>query len=99
MIDSVHSLCNFFFFFKQKTAYEIVSREWSSDVCSSDLNFRYNGYLKNNELPISSLKHNFEIGMTPYSGRHSTSTLLWAGVAPLMASKPSGNWGLRFVLN
>src|SRR5690606_40201717 len=25
-----------FFFFKQKTAYEI-SRDWSSDVCSSDL--------------------------------------------------------------
>ena len=29
--------CVFFFFFKQKTAYEIVSRDWSSDVCSSDL--------------------------------------------------------------
>src|SRR5213082_76632 len=28
---------NFFFFFKQKTAYEIVSGDWSSDVCSSDL--------------------------------------------------------------
>src|SRR5213593_4596076 len=27
----------FFFFFKQKTAYEIVSCDWSSDVCSSDL--------------------------------------------------------------
>ena len=27
------------FFFKQKTAYEIVSRDWSSDVCSSDLSF------------------------------------------------------------
>ena len=25
------------FFCKQKTAYEIVSRDWSSDVCSSDL--------------------------------------------------------------
>ena len=25
------------FFFKQKTAYEVVSRDWSSDVCSSDL--------------------------------------------------------------
>src|SRR5213082_787191 len=25
------------FFFKQKTAYEIVSGDWSSDVCSSDL--------------------------------------------------------------
>ena len=23
--------------FKQKTAYEITSRDWSSDVCSSDL--------------------------------------------------------------
>src|SRR3546814_7802723 len=26
-----------FFFFKQKTAYEIRSSDWSSDVCSSDL--------------------------------------------------------------
>ena len=26
-----------FFFFKQKPAYEVVSRDWSSDVCSSDL--------------------------------------------------------------
>ena len=25
------------FFFKQKTAYEIVSDDWSSDVCSSIL--------------------------------------------------------------
>src|SRR5213076_3578848 len=27
----------FFFFFKQKTAYEMVGSDWSSDVCSSDL--------------------------------------------------------------
>ena len=26
-----------FFFFKQKTAYELRPRDWSSDVCSSDL--------------------------------------------------------------
>ena len=26
------------FFFKQKTAYEIGTGDWSSDVCSSDLN-------------------------------------------------------------
>jgi len=26
-----------FFFFKQKTAYEISVCDWSSDVCSSDL--------------------------------------------------------------
>src|SRR3546814_6274025 len=39
-------LCNFshyvilmfvFFFFKQKTAYEMRISDWSSDVCSSDL--------------------------------------------------------------
>src|SRR3546814_4009541 len=29
----------FFFFFKQKTAYELRISDWSSDVCSSDLVF------------------------------------------------------------
>ena len=31
--DLLHGL----FFFKQKTAYEIGTGDWSSDVCSSDL--------------------------------------------------------------
>src|SRR3546814_10352277 len=30
-------MCVFFFFFKQKTAYEMRISDWSSDVCSSDL--------------------------------------------------------------
>src|SRR3546814_7275649 len=30
----------FFFFFKQKTAYEMRISDWSSDVCSSDLLLR-----------------------------------------------------------
>src|SRR3546814_7323281 len=30
----------FFFFFKQKTAYEMRISDWSSDVCSSDLDLR-----------------------------------------------------------
>src|SRR3546814_9992062 len=30
-------LCCLFFFFKQKTAYEMRISDWSSDVCSSDL--------------------------------------------------------------
>src|SRR3546814_5397735 len=41
-------LCIFlcvFFFFKQKTAYEMRISDWSSDVCSSDL-FRQSGELK-----------------------------------------------------
>src|SRR3546814_3248776 len=39
MSDSL--LCMFcFFFFKQKTAYEMRISDWSSDVCSSDLDLR-----------------------------------------------------------
>ena len=34
-----------FFFFKQKTAYEIYQCDWSSDVCSSDLKI----FILNNE--------------------------------------------------
>src|SRR3546814_3400966 len=30
-------VCFVFFFFKQKTAYEMRISDWSSDVCSSDL--------------------------------------------------------------
>ena len=36
---SIRSLQSFFFF-KQKTAYEIYQCDWSSDVCSSDLGGR-----------------------------------------------------------
>src|SRR3546814_3480297 len=33
-----------FFFFKQKTAYEMRISDWSSDVCSSDLMFLADAY-------------------------------------------------------
>src|SRR6056300_1871450 len=33
--QQINDVC-FFFFFKQKTAYEISECDWSSDVCSSD---------------------------------------------------------------
>src|SRR3546814_6660951 len=32
-----HYILFYFFFFKQKTAYELRISDWSSDVCSSDL--------------------------------------------------------------
>src|SRR3546814_3777679 len=35
--------CVFFFFFKQKTAYEMRISDWSSDVCSSDLHAGHRG--------------------------------------------------------
>src|SRR3546814_2169045 len=34
----------FFFFFKQKTAYEMRISDWSSDVCSSDLRINGEGH-------------------------------------------------------
>src|ERR671924_1028030 len=40
------------FFFKQKTAYDIVSRDWSSDVCSSD--------------PLGALTRMVDMGVEPY---------------------------------
>src|SRR3546814_8255522 len=38
LMCELFSLC--FFFFKQKTAYEMRISDWSSDVCSSDLEHR-----------------------------------------------------------
>ena len=40
----------YFFFFKQKTAYEIYQCDWSSDVCSSDLNGVKQLYISNKEI-------------------------------------------------
>src|SRR3546814_4770574 len=36
-ICELYRCCFVFFFFKQKTAYEMRISDWSSDVCSSDL--------------------------------------------------------------
>src|SRR3546814_1431144 len=36
----------FFFFFKQKTAYEMRISDWSSDVCSSDLRNIVDDYIR-----------------------------------------------------
>src|SRR3546814_16926816 len=36
--DEVFNIAFLVFFFKQKTAYELRISDWSSDVCSSDLN-------------------------------------------------------------
>src|SRR3546814_2387289 len=39
-LSCANNMC--FFFFKQKTAYEMRISDWSSDVCSSDLRLRLN---------------------------------------------------------
>src|SRR3546814_3480066 len=50
----------FFFFFKQKTAYEMRISDWSSDVCSSDLRRRLellHGFAgQRRQRPVGSLR-------------------------------------------
>src|SRR3546814_14975708 len=41
-----------FFFFKQKTAYEMRISDWSSDVCSSDLQFVHIQKINGNNLRL-----------------------------------------------
>src|SRR3546814_2944635 len=56
-------VCDFcdFFFFKQKTAYEMRISDWSSDVCSSDLaaNGRRHGGRVRNAHPGPRRVHGF----------------------------------------
>src|SRR3546814_8095287 len=44
-------LLSYFFFFKQKTAYELRISDWSSDVCSSDLRRRGHEARRMSERP------------------------------------------------
>src|SRR3546814_8035692 len=50
----------FFFFFKQKTAYEMRISDWSSDVCSSDL-FQKTGEEKLTDVEVGA-KTDFRLG-------------------------------------
>src|SRR3546814_11527578 len=43
----------FFFFFKQKTAYEMRISDWSSDVCSSDLSVERRIFGLENEYGVT----------------------------------------------
>src|SRR3546814_7027172 len=50
-----------FFFFKQKTAYEMRISDWSSDVCSSDLQAMQLGPIEVSDIP----RHNAHTGLRP----------------------------------
>ena len=72
----------FFFFFKQKTAYEIYQCDWSSDVCSSDLTS-----VRQTSIPISVLLGGMflkEIGM---GARLAWALVLSAGIAIVVLSR------------
>src|SRR3546814_3663814 len=68
--------CMFFFFFKQKTAYEMRISDWSSDVCSSDLEvFSINWDNKGVEPTNISIQNSI-IGQGLHRHNHSAGGLI-----------------------
>src|SRR3546814_691136 len=58
-----------FFFFKQKTAYEMRISDWSSDVCSSDLPEPLSRYQIGRYLARAARKHANQRNMATVAGR------------------------------
>src|SRR3546814_8310848 len=72
--DGVFWMCvlMFFFFFKQKTAYEMRISDWSSDVCSSDLNG--SRVFTNAKSPIKGVVHPTQVSHQAYVRLGGTSS-------------------------
>src|SRR5213082_1038897 len=66
------------FFFKQKTAYEIVSGDWSSDVCSSDLTCRTTMSQRSSSSPRTAVTEDESLlSQVPRERRPFTRTDSW----------------------
>src|SRR3546814_5001252 len=72
-----------FFFFKQKTAYEMRISDWSSDVCSSDLWSNCNG------LTIVRLAMRAPSSRTTFSARINAAPILLLGCSLNPRKAPS----------
>src|SRR3546814_10766689 len=72
-----------FFFFKQKTAYEMRISDWSSDVCSSDLGceqdvkvYEYDPAKAKALLAEAGYPEGFEVDIYGYRERHVTEAII-----------------------
>src|SRR3546814_4893423 len=87
MSYGVHSF--FFFFFKQKTAYEMRISDWSSDVCSSDLSL---------ENPFAYEHSNLKGHLSVLeAARHAgiIEHLVYASSSSVYGDRPIGGAGFR----
>src|SRR3546814_3284014 len=75
MLLRVSVLPLIFFFFKQKTAYEMRISDWSSDVCSSDL--------REGHYNLISALHKAMRGSDPQAALYYLARMLTAGEEPL----------------
>src|SRR3546814_8610508 len=81
-----------FFFFKQKTAYEMRISDWSSDVCSSDLETRMRDYA--DDIGIAAR----QLGRAPVLigwGMGALAALLYAQTRPVLGLVQIGRASCR----
>src|SRR3546814_20889839 len=83
----------FFFFFKQKTAYEMRISDWSSDVCSSDLGPENQG----SERSIASREYRQlpAAPMSPRWGIYGESRSRQHKRDPIRPFRPTHRWRWR----
>src|SRR3546814_6955880 len=93
----VRCICVIVFFFKQKTAYELRISDWSSDVCSSDLQamarlgLDYNAVAKVNPKIVYVGAYGFG-NRGPYAGRPAYDDLIQGMTAiPALYQQNSGD--------
>src|SRR3546814_7676520 len=103
-------LC-WFFFFKQKTAYEMRISDWSSDVCSSDLEQQvrtFDHFANTVAVFLGGLAANFRIGPGPQTtrdldaeldliGRHAAFEMIAIGIGAHEVN--AINAGLRHLID
>src|SRR3546814_7121318 len=79
-------LCDYlfvmFFFFKQKTAYEMRISDWSSDVCSSDL-----GAGRRGREPGNTISQTLQAGMKYAQNAALAGILTWGETIPMRDRK------------
>src|SRR3546814_5485402 len=83
-----------FFFFKQKTAYEMRISDWSSDVCSSDLWLSLDDKLTSDDILVSTLQNPSALGSLEEYGSESgpfTVPKRFRGTAYILVATDSGN--------
>src|SRR3546814_5432675 len=107
-------LCCLFFFFKQKTAYEMRISDWSSDVCSSDLGDRRHplsaGNLEREAAPEAARRvearhahrqprlHHGRMETGASAGGGWTHDLFLARACPQMKAWKQLNWAIVVIL-
>src|SRR3546814_5768863 len=66
--------CSVFFFFKQKTAYEMRISDWSSDVCASDL-----GVLQGGQRILEVIEQSMQVGQRATAADQTEIEVVTAG--------------------